>query len=65
MGSKDKGDAYMGVVHKIEALKVKHQALEQVLEKLESRTNPDDTEICSLKKQKLRIKDEIAELSRH
>jgi hypothetical protein len=55
----------MGVVHKIEALKEKHQALEQVLEKLESRTNPDDIEIGSLKKQKLRIKDEIAELSRH
>jgi hypothetical protein len=65
MGSKDKGDVYMGVVHKIEALKEKHQALEQVLEKLESRTNPDDIEIGSLKKQKLRIKDEIAELSRH
>jgi len=51
-------------MEKIEALKEKHQALEHVLEKLEIETQPDELEIAVIKKQKLRIKDEIAELSR-
>ncbi|MEQ8194224.1 MAG: YdcH family protein [Rhodospirillales bacterium] len=63
-GNQEQGEAYMGVVQKIEALREKHQALEQALEQLESRTNPDDVKIGAVKKQKLRIKDEIAELTR-
>ncbi|MEL0106204.1 MAG: YdcH family protein [Rhodospirillaceae bacterium] len=54
----------MSEVKKIEALKEKHQALEQTLEKLETESHPDDIEIAAIKKQKLRLKDEIAELTR-
>jgi uncharacterized protein YdcH (DUF465 family) len=59
-----KGDVLMSEVKKIEALKEKHQALEQTLEKLETESHPDDIEIAAIKKQKLRLKDEIAELTR-
>ncbi|MBT3361147.1 MAG: YdcH family protein [Rhodospirillales bacterium] len=48
----------------IDALKTKHQALEAEIEKENSRPSPDDILIASLKKQKLKIKDEIAGLSR-
>ncbi|MBL6927557.1 MAG: YdcH family protein [Rhodospirillales bacterium] len=48
----------------IDALKTKHQALDAEIEKENSRPNPDDMLIASLKKQKLKIKDEIASLSR-
>ncbi len=54
----------MSKMAKIEALKEKHQALEQVLDKLEIKTLPNDLEVASIKKQKLRIKDEIVERSR-
>ena len=50
---------------RIAALKAKHQALENALAKELNRPHPDDTEISNLKKQKLRIKDEIASISRH
>ena len=49
---------------KIEALKEKHEALERALDKLEVKTLPNDLKIASMKKEKLRIKDEIAELTR-
>jgi hypothetical protein len=49
---------------RLEALKHKHTALEQALEKLETNKLPDDLEIATVKKQKLYLKDEIAELSR-
>ena len=48
----------------IDALKSKHQALEAEIEKENSRPLPDDIHIAGLKKQKLKIKDEIASLSR-
>lgn len=54
----------MSELEKIEALKEKHHALEQVLEKLETESLPDEQEITLIKKQKLRLKDEIAELTR-
>lgn len=54
----------MSELEKIEALKEKHHALEEVLEKLETETPPDELEIATIKKQKLRLKDEIAELTR-
>ena len=53
----------MSEMAKIEALKEKHQALEQALNKLEVKTLPNKLEIASLKKKKLQIKDEIAKLS--
>jgi len=48
---------------RIEALKAKHQALEQAIEQENSRPHPDDMQISSLKKQKLVIKDELATLT--
>ena len=52
----------MSLGERIEALKAKHQALEEALNEESSRPRPDDFHIVSLKKQKLRIKDEIANL---
>ena len=48
---------------KIDTLKTEHQALENAIEKEENRPHPDDIEISSLKKQKLRIKDEMADMA--
>jgi len=50
----------MSLEERIEALKTKHQALEHAIEEETNRPHPDDYEIASLKKQKLRIKDELA-----
>ena len=55
----------MSLDEKIDALKSKHQALEAAIEEENSRPHPDDIEIASLKKQKLRIKDELASISSH
>ena len=46
----------MSLEERIEALKTKHQALEVAIEQETNRPHPDDYEIASLKKQKLRIK---------
>lgn len=54
----------MSLDERIDALKAKHQALETAIEEEFNRPRPDDIHIASLKKQKLRIKDEIASLSR-
>ena len=53
----------MSLDERIDALKAKHQALETEIEEEVHRPSPDDTHIASLKKQKLKIKDEIAVLS--
>ena len=50
----------MSLQDRIEALKAKHHALEEALEAENIRPRPDDAEISRLKKQKLQIKDEIA-----
>ena len=55
----------MSLDGKIDDLKSKHQALEAAIEEENSRPHPDDIEIASLKKQKLRIKDELASISGH
>lgn len=52
----------MSLDERIDALKAKHQALESQIEEEENRPHPDDVTIHDLKKQKLRIKDEIAAL---
>jgi len=54
----------MSLDDRIEALKVKHRDLEAAIEEEESRPHPDDFHITSLKKKKLRIKDELAVLTR-
>jgi hypothetical protein len=53
----------MSVENRMEALKEKHKALDAALEEEFSRPHPDDLEIHNLKKQKLRIKDEIASIA--
>ncbi len=57
-------DKSMGLEERVESLKVKHQALEAAIEEENSRPYPDDLHLVSLKKQKLRIKDQLATLSR-
>ncbi len=53
----------MSLDERIDDLKSKHQALETAIEDENNRPHPDDIEIASLKKQKLRIKDEIATIT--
>jgi hypothetical protein len=53
----------MSTVDHIEALKAKHASLEQAILHEHSRPYPDDDTICSLKKRKLQIKDEITRLT--
>lgn len=49
----------MSMEGRIDALKAKHQALEDAIVKETARPNPDITEIHALKKEKLKIKDEL------
>jgi hypothetical protein len=53
----------MSTVDHIEALRMKHASLEQAITQENARPHPDDDAICSLKKRKLQIKDEITRLS--
>ncbi len=54
----------MSLQERIDALRAKHIALERAIDEENARPHPDDIEIVRLKKQKLQIKDEIAQLSR-
>lgn len=47
-----------------ESLRAKHAAIELQIQQEENRPKPDDMLIAELKRQKLRIKDEIASLER-
>jgi hypothetical protein len=49
----------MGREAREENLRVKHAELEHLIEEEENRPLPDNTIVHSLKKQKLRIKDEL------
>ena len=53
----------MSTVDYIESLKAKHATLEQKISQETVRPHPDDDTICTLKKQKLLVKDRIARLS--
>ena len=53
----------MSAMDHIEALKAKHQSLEHAIDQETARPYPDDDALCSLKKRKLQIKDEIIRLS--
>jgi len=53
----------MSAVDHIEALKAKHASLEHAINRETARPQPDDDALCSLKKRKLLIKDEITRLS--
>lgn len=48
---------------RIQALREKHAALDAQIEEENQRPHPDDDRIAQLKRQKLRIKDEIHEIS--
>jgi len=54
----------MSLDERIDALRAEHRALELKIEEEVNRPQPDDFTIATLKKRKLRIKDEIADLSR-
>ena len=52
----------MTVAEHVEALRAKHAALKQAVEDENQRPHPDEFRIAELKREKLRIKDEIAKL---
>ncbi len=47
---------------RVSSLKAKHAELEAAIDEETARPHPDDVEIAQLKKQKLAIKDEIADI---
>ncbi len=53
----------MSLDERLDSLKSKHEMLENEIEEEERRPHPDDIHLHELKKQKLLLKDEIAELS--
>lgn len=55
----------MGMANRIDALKNRHQKLDAALEKETMRAFPDEVQIHSLKKEKLRIKDELENIAQH
>ena len=54
----------MSLQDRIEALREKHAALERAIEEENSRPLPNQDAIHDLKRQKLRIKDEMFQLER-
>ena len=52
----------MTVAEHVGALRAKHATLKQAVEQENQRPHPDDIHIAELKREKLRIKDEIARL---
>lgn len=55
----------MGLENRIDALKSRHQELDAAIEIEATRACPDEVELHGLKKEKLRIKDELNNLTRH
>lgn len=55
----------MSLEERIETLKAKHQALESAIDDENSRPHPDDYLLADLKKQKLKIKDQLTSLTEH
>ncbi len=49
----------------LEDLKARHASLEHELEAESKRPHPDEVVITDLKRQKLKVKDQIAEITRH
>jgi hypothetical protein len=52
----------MSAQEHIEALRTKHLDLKHEIDEENQRPHPDDLRVVELKRQKLRIKDEIAQL---
>ena len=55
----------MRVEEQVSALKSRHAQLEEILENEVARPHPDQGLIAGIKKQKLKIKDELVELGLH
>jgi hypothetical protein len=55
----------MGYDARIDSLTTKHQSLETQLEQESRRPVTDAAMVLTLKRQKLKIKDELARMSRH
>lgn len=55
----------MSVDERIQSLKLRHSQLENELDQENHRPHPDDLHIAEIKRQKLKLKDEIASLSTH
>jgi len=55
----------MALENRIDSLKNRHGKLEVALDTEKSRPYPDEVEIHTLKKEKLRIKDELENLTHH
>lgn len=53
----------MSTPDRIDALKQRHQVLEQAIDDENARPHPDEEVLHELKKKKLRLKDEILSLS--
>ncbi|MFO0293271.1 MAG: YdcH family protein [Rhodospirillales bacterium] len=53
----------MAVVERIEALRAKHDRLQVEIDREAHRPKPDDVQVTALKREKLRIKDEIERMS--
>jgi hypothetical protein len=54
----------MSVTEHVDALRAKHAEIDRMIQEEEHRPHPDDNALAELKRQKLRIKDEIAGLNR-
>jgi len=52
----------MSMEDRIVSLKAKHHSIDDKIEVETTKPQPDDLQIASLKKQKLRIKDQLASL---
>jgi len=53
----------MNLEERVESLKALHQTLEQRIQSESKRPHPDEAQLHELKKQKLKIKDELAGIS--
>lgn len=53
----------MSLEERVGALRNRHQSLEQQLASETSRPHPDETMVAKLKREKLKLKDEIARLA--
>jgi|TARA_R100000306_G_C4306476_1_gene107910 hypothetical protein len=54
---------YMAFDAHLETLKRKHQAMSEAVEQAQRAPGVDDLEVATMKKQKLRLKEEITRLS--
>lgn len=54
----------MSLQNRLQALRERHHELDELIRQEQARPSADDLEIAELKRQKLKLKDEIVELER-